>query len=318
METISFVIPCYRSEDTIEKVAAEIRETIAQKSEYDYEIICVNDCSPDHVYDVLVKMAEEDKKVKVVNLAKNMGKHCAVMAGYSVVEGDYVVNLDDDCQSPVYELWNLMEPILKDDFDVATAVYNEKKESKGKRLGSDLNLWVSEIMLDKPKGLRFENFSVMKRFVCDEMIKYKNPYPYMEGLILQVTKRITGVRMDQRERGDDNGSGFTLAKSVMLFTNGLTSFSVKPLRLATIVGTIFALVGFVFGLAVIIHKIIDPAVPMGYSSTMAVILFSNGLIMFLLGLIGEYVGRIFICINNSPQYVIRNTINVIKTGEEDL
>ncbi len=316
METISFVIPCYRSESTIEKVAAEIRETIAQKSEFDYEIICVNDCSPDNVYDVLVKMAQEDKKVKVVNLAKNMGKHCAVMAGYSVVEGDYVVNLDDDCQSPVYELWNLMDPLLNGEYDVATAVYNEKKESKGKRLGSDLNLWVSEIMLDKPKGLRFENFSVMKRFVCDEMIKYKNPYPYMEGLILQVTKKITGVRMDQRERGDDNGSGFTLAKSIMLFTNGLTSFSVKPLRLATIVGTIFALAGFVFGLVVIIHKIIDPAVPMGYSSTMAVILFSNGLIMFLLGLIGEYVGRIFICINNSPQYVIRNTINVMKTGED--
>ena len=316
METISFVIPCYRSESTIEKVAAEIRETIAQKSEFDYEIICVNDCSPDNVYDVLVKMAQEDKKVKVVNLAKNMGKHCAVMAGYSVVEGDYVVNLDDDCQSPVYELWNLMDPLLNGEYDVATAVYNEKKESKGKRLGSDLNLWVSEIMLDKPKGLRFENFSVMKRFVCDEMIKYKNPYPYMEGLILQVTKKITGVRMDQRERGDDNGSGFTLAKSIMLFTNGLTSFSVKPLRLATIVGTIFALAGFVFGLVVIIHQIIDPAVPMGYSSTMAVILFSNGLIMFLLGLIGEYVGRIFICINNSPQYVIRNTINVMKTGED--
>ncbi|MBQ9065618.1 MAG: glycosyltransferase family 2 protein [Blautia sp.] len=317
MKTFSFVIPCYRSEHTIEKVAAEIRETMAQRKEFDYEIICVNDCSPDNVYDVLVKMAEADKRVKVVNLAKNMGKHCAVMAGYSAVEGDYVVNIDDDCQSPVYELWNLMKPIFEEDYDVVTAIYNEKKESKGKKLGSDINLWVSEIMLDKPKGLRFENFSAMKRFVCDEMLKYKNPYPYMEGLILQVTKRITGVRMDQRERGDDMGSGFTLSKSIKLFANGFTSFSIKPLRVATIVGTLFAFLGFVFGLYIIIHKIIDPSVPMGYSSTMAVILFSNGLIMFLLGLIGEYVGRIFICINNSPQYVIRNTINVSSGIEKE-
>ena len=310
MVLLSFVIPCYRSEKTIEKVAEEIRETVAQKEGYDYEIICVNDCSPDDVYSVLIKMAAEDPKVKVVNLAKNMGKHCAVMAGYSVVEGDYVVNLDDDCQSPVYELWKLLEPLENEDYDVATAVYNEKKESRFKRMGSDLNLWVSEIMLDKPKGLRFENFSVMKRFVCDEMIKYKNPYPYMEGLILRVTKKITGVQMDQRDRGDDNGSGFTLGKSISLFANGFTSFSIKPLRLATVVGTIFAIVGFLYGLFVIIRRLIDPSVPLGYSSMMAIILFSNGLIMFLLGLIGEYVGRIFICINNSPQYVIRDTINV--------
>ena len=312
METLSFVIPCYRSEKTIEKVASEIRETMAERPEFDYEIICVNDCSPDNVYDVLVKMAGEDPRVKVVNLAKNMGKHCAVMAGYSVVTGDYVVNLDDDCQSPVYELWNLMEPLLSGDYDVATAVYNEKKESKFKSFGSDVNLWVSEIMLDKPKGLRFENFSVMKRFVLDEMVKYKNPYPYMEGLILRVTKRITGVRMDQRNRGDDNASGFTFGKSLALFANGFTSFSVKPLRIATFFGIVFALIGFLYGLFIIIHKIVVPNVPIGYSSMMAIMLFSNGVIMCLLGVIGEYVGRIFICINNSPQYVIRDTINVEK------
>ena len=316
MVLLSFVIPCYRSEKTIEKVAEEIRETVAQREGYDYEIICVNDCSPDDVYSVLVKMAAEDPKVKVVNLAKNMGKHCAVMAGYSVVEGDYVVNLDDDCQSPVYELWKLLEPLENDDYDVATAVYNEKKESRFKRMGSDLNLWVSEIMLDKPKGLRFENFSVMKRFVCDEMIKYKNPYPYMEGLILRVTKKITGVQMDQRDRGDDNVSGFTLGKSISLFANGFTSFSIKPLRIATVVGTIFAIIGFLYGLIVVIRRLIDPSVPLGYSSMMAIILFSNGLIMFLLGLIGEYVGRIFICINNSPQYVIRNTLNVCEVTDK--
>ncbi|MCR5688213.1 MAG: glycosyltransferase [Lachnospiraceae bacterium] len=311
---LSFVIPCYRSEKTIGKVIGEIKETVAGRSGYDYEIIAVNDCSPDGVFDVLKALAAEDKKIKVISLAKNMGKHSAVMAGYSYVTGDYVVNLDDDCQSPVNRLWDLLELLEADKCDVATAEYITKKESAWKRLGSSANRVIAEMMLDKPKGLRFENFSIIKRFVMDEVIRYKNPFPFLEGLYLRVTKRIISVKMDQRDRGDDNATGFTFWKSLSLFANGFTNFSVKPLRFALIVGTLFAVFGFAFGLFIIIRKLIYPDIPMGWSSMMAVTLFSSGMIMLLLGVIGEYVGRIFICINESPQYVVRETVNV---EEED-
>lgn len=307
---VSFVIPCYRSENTIEKVITEIIETVEKRDGYDYEVICVNDCSPDNVQDVLEDISKKNKKVKTVTLAKNMGKHAAVMAGYSFAKGDYIVNLDDDCQSPVDHLWELMDLLENDVCDVVTAEYTKKKESFWKRAGSNVNLYISDIMLDKPKGLRFENFSVIKRFVRDEVIKYKNPYPFLEGLFLRVTKRVMSVPMEQRERGDDKVTGFTFWKSLSLFANGFTNFSVKPLRFALILGIAFAAVGIVYGIIIVLRRILNPGLALGWSSIMSVILFSSGIIMMLLGVIGEYVGRIFICINDSPQYVIRRTINI--------
>lgn len=310
MDLLSFVIPCYRSEKTIQGVVDEIIAVVSERSDYDYEIIAVNDCSPDGVLNVLKDIAKDNNKVKVINFARNMGKHSAVMAGYSVAKGKYIVNLDDDGQCPTYELWKLIEPLERDECDITSAEYSVKKESFIKRIGSDINLKMTEMLLNKPKDLRMENFSAMKRFICEKMIEYKNPYPYLEGLMFRVTNNVKLVPMEQRDRNDDNASGFTFKKSFSLLLNGLTAFSVKPLRVSSFVGFAFAILGFVYGLYTIIHKIITPNVAVGYSSLMAVLLISMGLIMLMLGLIGEYLGRIYICLNASPQYVIRDTINL--------
>jgi len=312
LKLLSFVIPCYRSEKTIQKVVDEIIEVVGQRPEYDYEVIAVNDCSPDNVYDVLVKMATDNNRIKVINFARNMGKHSAVLAGYGVAKGEYIVTLDDDFQSPTYELWKMLEPLENNECDVTTAEYFVKKESLFKRAGSNVNLLMTQALLDKPKGVRTENLLCMKRFVCQEMVKYKNPYPFLEGLMFRVTKEIKAIPMEQRERGDDNATGFTLKKSVELLLNGLTAFSVKPLRMATFLGFVFAAIGFIYGIYTVIHKLVDASVAVGYSSMMSVLLISMGMIMLMLGLIGEYLGRIYICLNASPQYVIRNTINLEK------
>lgn len=310
MKLLSFVIPCYRSEKTIEGVIEEIVETVHQRPEYDYEIICVNDESPDDVYSVLCDIAANNTKVKVIDLAMNMGKASAVMAGYSLVKGDYIVTLDDDGQCPAYDLWKLIEPLENNECDVSTAHYAVKKQAAWKNIGSDINVLMGRILLDKPKGLRMENFSASKQFVIKEMIKYQYPYPYLEGLILRVTKRIKMVDMEERERADDKGSGFTFKRSVSLWVNGFTAFSVKPLRISTIVGSAAAFAGFVYGIISVIRKIINPAIPMGYTSLLVLLLFIGGLILMSLGLLGEYIGRMYICLNRSPQYVIKNIINV--------
>ena len=288
----------------------EIITVIQARREYDYEIIAVNDCSPDQVLDVLKKRAAENHKIKVISFTKNMGKDAALLAGYKVAKGEYVINLDDDCQCPVNELWRLLEPVEKDECDCATARYKVKLESWFKRAGSRINAEMAHILLDMPKDIHMENFTVVKSFVAKEVIAYKNPYPYLDGLILRVTKRVKCVPMEERVRGDENKTGFTLKKSVRMFLNGMTAFSVKPLRIATICGIIFAALGLIYGLVTIIQHFIDPTVPEGYSSIMAVILFSSGLIMLMLGVAGEYLGRIYICINESPQYVIRETVNL--------
>lgn len=310
MVLLSFVIPCYRSEKTIEKVYQEIRATVAERQDFDYEIIAVNDCSPDNVLAILTKIATEDDKFKVIDLAKNFGKHSAIMAGYGFVTGDIIVSLDDDYQCPANKLWRLVDPLLDEGFDCATALYKEKKESLWKRIGSKVNTVMVQTMFEHPKSLKFDNFYAFKRFICDEILRYHNPYPFVSGLILRATHKIKMVPMEDRDRADCNSTGFTLKKSLDLFLNGLTSFSVIPLRMATVIGILMAAVGFFFAAFVIVNKVLNPQITMGYSSLMAVILFSAGMIMVMLGIIGEYIGRIFISINNSPQYVIRGMINI--------
>ncbi len=312
---ISIVIPCYRSEKTVSSVIDEIVLQMKARPECDFEIIAVNDQSPDHVLDVLRDYADKRPYLKVIDLAKNMGKHAALMAGYAHSNGDVVVNLDDDGQCPIDRLWDLLQP-LEQEFDVAFAAYPQKKESSFKQFGSKVNDLMARMLIGKPKGLQISNFCAMKRFVVDEILHYHNPYPYIDGLILRTTNKIANIAMEERSRTVGT-SGYTLRKSLALWINGFTAFSVKPLRIADMLGVLTALIGFVFTLFIVVRKIFNPNIVIGYSSTMAVMLFIGGMLMLLLGIVGEYIGRIYISLNNAPQYVIRETVNVVHDKKAD-
>ncbi len=309
MQTISFVIPCYASEGSVALVMDEIRAVVAQRPEYDYEIVAVNDCSPDGVLSVLRQQAAQDQRVKVIDLAKNGGRHNALMCGCHYTTGDYVAFIDDDLQCPTDRFWDLLAPLESGEYDVSIAKYPKKTQSGLKNFGSKVNDTVANWLLGKDKDLKFSNYSVMRRFVKDEVIRYTNPYPYLSGLMLRATSRVTNVVMEERERTIGVGH-YNFKKSFALWMNSFTAFSVKPLRLATTMGVICAFVGVITGIYTIIHKFLVPTVAVGYSSLMATLLFLGGMIMFLLGLIGEYIGRIYISLNNSPQYVVRETLNV--------
>lgn len=309
---ISFVIPCYRSEGLVGNVISEIHSVMNEGCQY--EIIAVDDCSPDNVLSQLRTYAASDERLKVISLAKNAGKHSALMAGFSVAAGDIIVCVDDDGQCPLDKLDDLLLP-LRNGYDISIARYGLKKQTGFKNFGSAVNAKMACWLLDKPKDLQLSNFVALKAFVCQEMLRYKNAFPYVDGLMLRSTGRIANVDMVERSR-IAGVSNYTFAKSLKLFSNGFTAFSVKPLRIATILGCASALVGFVFGMYVIIHKLINPNVLSGYSSLMAMLLFVGGLIMLLLGVIGEYVGRVYICLNSAPQYVIRETINCNHALEE--
>ena len=315
MKKISFVIPCYGSEKTIGIVINEIDTIVNQNKEYDYEIIAINDKSPDNVWQVLKEIASKNKKVKLINLAKNMNRPGAVMAGLSVVSGDYIIIMDDDGQCPIENLWNLIKP-LEDGHDVSMAKYTQYKQSIFKSFGTIVNRKMTEIIMEKPKDLNFTNFMALQRYIVEEIKKYKNPYPYLTGLLLRTTSDIVNVKMEERKR-ITGSTNFTLKKMLNLWLNGFTAFSIKPLRISTILGVITAIFGFGYGIYIIILKLLISSITVeGYSSIMAVLLFIGGIIMMMLGMIGEYIGRIYISINNSPQYVIKETINMDK-GEED-
>lgn len=310
MKKVSFVIPCYRSEQTITHVVDEIQRTLARLSEYDYEIILVNDCSPDNTFEVIRELCEKDSRITGINLAKNFGQHAALMAGFRHVQGDIVVCLDDDGQTPADEVGKLLCGIEKGS-DVVYARYNHKKHSTFRNFGSHVNELMTRVMLGKPKELFVSSYFAAKRFIIDEIIRYENSYPYVIGLVLRSTKKITNVEVNHRER-EAGTSGYTLKKLLGLWFNGFTSFSVQPLRIATVMGGSFAVLGFIYAIYTIIKKFVNPAVPMGFSSLMSAILVIGGMVMIMLGLIGEYIGRIYITLNNSPQYVIREVVHELR------
>lgn len=310
---ISFAIPCYRSEKTITPVINEIIKTMAEKETYDYEIVLANDCSPDNVFSVIRNLTSSNKKIKAIDLSHNVGQHGALMAAYSVCKGDIIVSMDDDGQSPITCLWDLLNPIIHEEADVCIADYGYKKESRFRNIGSWVNDKMANFMLNKPDNLKLSSFFAMKKYVKDEIIRYKGPYPYVGGLILRSTQKIVNVSISDRERLEGK-SGYTIGKLLHLFTNGFTSFSIKPLRFATIIGVLIATVSFISMVAIMINKLLHPDTVVGWSSLISVILFIGGLIMFMLGILGEYIGRIYICINNSPQYVVKEMINVDETN----
>ena len=171
---------------------------------------------------------------------------------------------------------------------------------------------MTDVLLDKPRDVKFENFSVRKKYVCDEMVKYKKPYPFLEGLTLQVTHRIKTVEMQQRVRADDNATGFTLRKSISLLLNGFTAFSVKPLRIITVIGLLVILLGVINGVIGVVHTVSLKNNSDATYFLISVQLLMGGLNMVMLGLLGEYVGRTYISINDAPQYVVKRTINIKK------
>lgn len=302
---VSFVIPCYNSERTIAGVIDEIEAIVSKSSLVGaYEVVAVVDGSPDGVVDVLKGIAEKNRHVKVVELSRNFGQANALMAGYHQAKYQIVVTLDDDGQCPVDCLDALIKPI-SEGADMSVARYPKKKQSWFKNIGSKINGAMARWLMGFPKDFEMSNFYAFDALVKDSVIKYRNPYPYLSGLAFQATSRIVNVPMSERERMSGT-TNYTLRKLVSLWLNGFTSFSVKPLRVADFIGMLCAIAGFVFGAYTVIEKLVNPDIAVGYSSTIASIFLIGGIIMILLGVIGEYVGRIFICMNDTPQFVVRS------------
>ena len=307
MKKISFVIPCYKSALTIEGVIREIKETMAGlQDRYTYEVILVNDFPADGTFDVIRRLTEEHENITGVNLAKNFGQHAALMAGFRYSTGDITVCLDDDGQTPANEVGKLLDKI-EEGYDVVYAKYEHKQHSAFRNFGSKINELMTRFMLGKPKELYVSSYFAARRFVVDEMLRYQNSYPYVIGLVLRTTKNVTNVVVNHRER-EIGTSGYTFGKLLGLWLNGFTAFSIKPLRIATACGGFFAVAGFLYGIYTVIKKLVNPAVPMGWSSMMAALVFIGGMLMLMLGLIGEYLGRIYISLNNAPQYVVREVV----------
>ncbi len=304
---VSCVIPCYCSSATISAVIEEIERAAALRTDYDLEIILVNDGSPDDgaTARAIATLAEQSARIVAINLARNFGQHAAIMAGFAQVHGDIVVCLDDDGQTPADEMFKLVDKVAEG-YDIVYASYSgHKQHNIFRNMGSKFNYWCNHVLMGIPRDLEQTSYFACKRFVVDSALRYENPYPYIEGLLFQAVQSYCNVPIVHRAR-EVGASGYSLHKLVSLWANGFTAFSVVPLRIATIAGLLFAVVGFVLTVVLIVQRLLDPSTNEGWTSLMAGLLVIGGLIMLLLGVLGEYVGRIYLSLNKIPQYVVRD------------
>lgn len=310
---ISFVIPCYNCALSIGTVIEDLKKKMEEMQTEEYQVILVNDASPQETLSTLRQLAQVYPFVTVIDLAKNFGQHAAIMAGLRETTGEVVVCLDDDGQTPIDEVDKLLSA-LGDDCDVAYASYTTKACGFGRNIGSKINDKMLCFLLDKPKDLYLSSYFAAKRFVIDKVLEYTQPYPYLMGLILRSTRYIKNVEVTHHKR--ENGkSGYTLKKLISLWVNGLTNFSVKPLRLASLMGLVFALIGFIMVIVTVVLRFVRDYTLLGWTSTVAIILLLGGLLLIMLGVMGEYVGRSYLCLNHQPQYVVR-TIEYAKVREK--
>lgn len=302
---ISIVIPCYRSENTITNVVNEIYEKLSNK--ISFEVILINDGSPDNVWNKIEELAlKYPTIVRGICFSKNFGQHAAILAGYRESKGDFVVQMDDDGQMDPGQIITLIEKI-DEGFDIVFARYPQIMQSPFRRFGSYVNKRMCEALIGKPKDVETSTFCIIRRFVVDEMIKYEHSYPYLAGLMFRATRNVADVEIPQRSRTEGN-STYTLKKLLRLWINGFTAFSVKPLELGIFVGVVIAICGFLFALVIIIRKLLGYDVMVGWSSIISLMLILGGMNLVMLGLVGEYIGRVYISINNTPQYVIKSIV----------
>jgi glycosyltransferase involved in cell wall biosynthesis len=307
---VSVVIPVYNGASSIRQLVERLGEELS--SRFDLEVVLVNDASPDDSEEICRSLALSNDWVRFVNLARNFGEHNAVMAGLSYCTGDCAVIVDDDFQNPPSEVAKLVTK-LREGHDIVFSRYEVKHHHPLRNLGSRFNNTVASVLLSKDRSLYLSSFKAINRFLIDEILKYSGPYPYIDGLVLRTTNRYATQLVEHRPRRDGE-SNYTIPKLVHLWLNMFTNFSILPLRLASLLGLAVAVLGGVAAVTFVIEYLQNPNLPVGWSSLAVLLMVLAGVQLFALGMIGEYLGRLFLKDNETPMYVARETINCEKSA----
>jgi undecaprenyl-phosphate 4-deoxy-4-formamido-L-arabinose transferase len=310
----SVVIPGYGSERILPDLVRRLGETLMAMHDNDasrFEVIIVNDCSPDGLWDGIVAQSATLPRLKGIDLRKNAGQHNAVLTGLRFARGRRIVMMDDDLQHDPADIPKVVA-VLDSGHDVCYARFRSRQHALWKRMGSRFNSLVADRLLSKPRELYLSPFKGIVRGIRDEMVRFTGPHVYLDGLIIASTNDIAMIDLDHFERPDGK-SGYSLRKSISLWLKMATSFSIEPLRIASLLGLLFSGLGFVLAVALIIIRFTLNAMPVGWSSLIVSILILGGIQLLALGIIGEYVGRVLLHVNGRPQAVVGETTNMDRT-----
>ena len=300
---LSLVIPVYNGSQTIGLVVDRIQTVFASMQ---LDVVLVNDGSEDDSEVVCAKLVKKlPHIVTFVQLSRNFGEHNAVLAGLSHARGRYVAVLDDDGQNPPEEVVPMLEELKSRDYDVIYGHYVKKRHSWFRNAGSWFNDRIATFILDKPKDLYLSSFKVMTRFVVDEIIRYRGPFPYIDGLIYRTTRKIGQIPVQHRAN-TSGAARYSFRKLVRLWLNMFLNFSIAPLRLSVYVGLFTSCLSVLALVLILVDKIwLSPNVTMGIPTVLGSIVFLSGIQLMILGLVGEYLGRLYLDQTGTPQYVVR-------------
>ena len=303
---ISIVIPCYYSEKTIEKVVELTITEFQKRNDYQCEFVLVNDGSTDGTYERIQELGKKYSFVKGINLLRNFGQHNALMAGLHYTNGEYVLGMDDDMQTHPSQIFKLVHK-MEEGYDVVYGRYGKKKNSAAKNLSSKINEVSSRILLGRPKNIVSSNFWIISKQVAKEVIKYDSFNPYIDGIFYRITHNIGNVEVEHHKR-EVGTSNYTFKKLLRLWL-AYWNYSVIPLRISSMIGALMAGIGFCSTFVIVIRKLLDPSMLMGWASTVCIMTIFFGLVLLSLGIIGEYLGKIILTINHTPQFIVRETVN---------
>ncbi len=309
---VSVVIPVYNSEHCLDELVKRLTHVLGDLGKT-YEIILVNDCSPDNSWLKLTELCGIYSMLKGINLRRNFGQDSAIMAGLNYSSGESIIIMDDDLQHNPADIPALLGGLEKG-YDVCYALFNTKRQSWFKNLGSWFNGKVANVVIRKPKEIYLSPYKAIKRGVVEEIIKYDGPYPYVDGLLFRVTRSITQTIVQHHERYAGKGN-YNLRKSIRVWMKLATNFSVIPLRIATFLGFVASGIGLTLAMVFIIQILLGASPPKGWASLIVSVLFLGGIQLMSMGILGEYVGRLFLHHSEQPQFVVKNIIN--KAGKDN-
>jgi len=308
---ISVLIPCYNSEKSIRTVVESTMSVFKNDlPDYSCEFVLVNDCSADGTFEEIRSLANDYPCVHGISLMRNFGQHNGLMCAMNYASGDFLLGMDDDLQTQASEIPKIVHKI-EEGYDLVYGVYESSQNSRAKNLTSRLNSFTSRILLGRPKNIRSSNFWCITRAVRNEVIKSRNYNPYVDGLFYRTTHNIANVTIEHHKR-EFGSSNYTLGKLVRLWIS-YWNYSLLPLRLVSVIGVAMSIIGFISAFFIAMRKILNPSVPIGWSSIICVMLIFFGFVLLALGTIGEYIGEAVMTLNNAPQYIVRETVNVDET-----
>lgn len=302
----SIIIPCYRSSDTLLELKNRLVKALEPIST-DFEIILVNDCSPENDWEIISELAKNDTRVKGLNFSRNFGQHYAISAGLEMANGEWIVVMDGDLQDRPEEIANLYKK-SQEGYDLVTAKRILRKDSYFKKMFSKVFYWLFGYLTNTKYDNTVANFGIYHRKVIHALIEMKDKIRVFPILIQWVGFKSTSIDVvhNKREHGE---SSYTYKTLFALAFDIIISFSNKPLIMMVRLGVIISIISFIIGIYYMFSYLSGEILISGFASIIISIWFLSGLIILFMGILGIYLGKVFDAAKDRPTYIIKEKLN---------